>query len=81
TGEACATGKPVWVFEPEGGSPKFARFHEALRRYGATRALPASIGQLESWSYTPLDSAALIAREIERRWMARRARTPSGSQG
>lgn len=81
TGEACATGKPVWVFEPEGGSPKFARFHEALRRYGATRPLPASIRRLESWSYTPLDSAALIAREIERRWTARqRARGLSGSK-
>src|SRR5690606_16481283 len=39
TGEACATGRPVYVFAPEGGSDKFARFHEALRRYGATRPL------------------------------------------
>ena len=40
TGEPCATGKPVYVFAPEGGSPKFTRFHEALRRHGATRPLP-----------------------------------------
>ncbi|MGI9524070.1 MAG: mitochondrial fission ELM1 family protein, partial [Hyphomicrobiaceae bacterium] len=33
TSEACATGRPVYVFEPEGGSAKFTRFHEALRRY------------------------------------------------
>ncbi|MFX8871944.1 ELM1/GtrOC1 family putative glycosyltransferase, partial [Acinetobacter baumannii] len=26
-GEACATGKPVYVFTPSGGSAKFARFH------------------------------------------------------
>ncbi|MEC9368292.1 MAG: mitochondrial fission ELM1 family protein [Pseudomonadota bacterium] len=74
TGEACATGKPVWVFEPEGGSAKFNRFHDALRRYGATMPLPAAFGQLESWTYAPLDSAALIAREIERRWLARQRR-------
>ena len=42
TGEPCATGKPVYVFEPDGGSAKFTRFHEALRRHGATRTLPAS---------------------------------------
>ena len=73
TGEACATARPVYVFEPEGGSAKFARFHDALRRYGATRPLPASFERLESWGYEPLDSAILIAREIERRWLARSA--------
>jgi hypothetical protein len=71
TGEACATGKPVYVFEPSGGSPKFRRFHEGLRRYGATRPLPETVGRVESWTYRPLDSAAIIAEEIERRWLRR----------
>jgi mitochondrial fission protein ELM1 len=71
TGEACATGRPVYVFEPDGGSAKFERFHETLRRYGATRKLPLRFSQLESWRYTPLDSATEIAREIERRWKLR----------
>lgn len=71
TGEACATGRPVYVFEPAGGSPKFNRFHEALRRYGATRPLPERIGSLEGWSYQPLHSTGLIAREVERRWLER----------
>jgi mitochondrial fission protein ELM1 len=75
TGEACATSRPVYVFEPEGGSVKFTRFHDALRRYGATRPLPATFDRLESWRYAPLDSAAQIAREIERRWLARSAGT------
>lgn len=69
TGEACASGRPVYVFEPEGGSDKFRRFHAALRRYGATRALPERFSALESWRYAPLDSASRIAREIERRWL------------
>ena len=73
TGEPLATGKPVWVFEPSGGSAKFARFHESLRRYGATRSLPEPITSLDEWSYAPLDAAATIAREIEARWMRRQA--------
>jgi mitochondrial fission protein ELM1 len=72
TGEPCATGRPVWVFEPSGGSAKFRRFHAALRRYGATRTLPETVSSLVGWEYTPLDSAQQIAREIERRWLARR---------
>ena len=31
-GEACATGKPVLVFTPGGGSAKFRRFHAAFKR-------------------------------------------------
>jgi len=72
TSEACATGKPVYVFEPEGGSPKFARFHAALRRHGATRAMPERFERLETWSYAPLHSAEAIAGEIARRWAKRR---------
>jgi uncharacterized protein len=71
-GEACATGKPVYVFEPEGGSPKRRRFHEALSRHGATRPLPERFEALEAWTYTPLNSAETIAAEIARRWAKRR---------
>ena len=72
TGEPCATGKPVYVFEPEGGSAKFTRFHEALRRHGATRPLPERFERLETWSYAPLNSSETIAAEIARRWLKRR---------
>ena len=72
TGEPCATGKPIYVFEPEGGSAKFARFHDALRRHGATRPLPVRFERLETWSYPALDSASVIAAEIARRWAKRR---------
>jgi mitochondrial fission protein ELM1 len=71
-GEPCATGRPVWVLEPEGGSPKFARFHAALAHHGATRPLPARFEHLETWSYVPLNSAEAIAAEIARRWSKRR---------
>lgn len=71
TGEACATGKPVYVFEPSRGSAKFRRFHQALREHGATRPLPKIVAELQTWAYEPLDSAASIAREVERRWSGR----------
>jgi uncharacterized protein len=76
TGEACATGCPVWVFQPSGGSPKFRRFHDALEAYGATRPLPAKVTDLAKWSYPPLHAAELIAREVEQRWLRRLAALP-----
>jgi hypothetical protein len=71
TGEACATGRPVLVFTPSGGSAKFRRFHEALVARGATRPLPDRLDAIPDWSYEPLHSVEDIAREIERRWLAR----------
>ena len=76
TGEACATGRPVYVFFPSGGSSKFQRFHDALRAHGATRDFDDSVTSLEQWSYAPLHSAEAIATEIEARWRNRRAVLP-----
>ena len=67
-GEACATGKPVYVFTPSGGSAKFTRFHDGLRAAGATRPLPDEFTAFETWSYPVIDSAAKIAAEIRARW-------------
>jgi mitochondrial fission protein ELM1 len=72
TGEACATGRPVLVFMPSGGSPKFLRFHSALTRYGATRPLPERLDCLPAWSYQPLDSACAIAAAVAERWRQQR---------
>ena len=71
TGEPCATGKPVYVFYPDGGSEKFRRFHAALERHGATRPLTPAFTSLESWTYTPLNSAESIAEDIAARWLKR----------
>ena len=62
--EACATGKPVYIFDLDGGSGKFRRFHGNLRRRGMTRAFT---GTVESWSYEPLDDTGRVADEIRRR--------------
>ncbi len=71
TGEACATGQPVYVFMPERGRPKFRAFHRALEDAGATRALPDRLDTLETWRYEPIHAAARIASEIARRAHAR----------
>jgi mitochondrial fission protein ELM1 len=70
TGEAAATGRPVFVFTPSAGSDKFRRFHAALAAYGATRPLPERVAAWPDWTYAPLHSADTIARQIERRWLA-----------
>jgi mitochondrial fission protein ELM1 len=72
TSEACVTGRPVYVFEPDGGSPKFTRFHSLLREYGATRPLTGAVDVAARWSYRPLDAAPAIVGEIARRYRASR---------
>lgn len=70
-GEACATGKPVLVFEPtpreKGGRAKAEQFIEGLRHYGAVRSFQ---GTLESYAYKPLNSTPEIAAKITRSFLA-----------
>lgn len=64
-GEACATGKPVLVFEPserrEGSARKVKAFVEALIHHGAVRLYQ---GHLESYAYVRIDSTPVIAEAI-----------------
>lgn len=67
-GEACATGKPVVVFQPSGGSKKFDRFHKGLETQAAVQPMPETFTAIPDWTYRPLHSAQRIAAEIERRY-------------
>ncbi|WP_170937209.1 MULTISPECIES: mitochondrial fission ELM1 family protein [Rhodomicrobium] len=67
-GEACATGRPVYIFTPPGGRAKFRRFHATLEAHGATRPLPSPPSGLTTWTYEPLQSAERVAAEILARW-------------
>ena len=62
--EACATGKPVYVYDLPGGSAKFRRFHDLLRSEGITRPFT---GAVVDWSYQSLDETARVGQEIRRR--------------
>lgn len=60
-GEAASTGRPVYVIELDGGSPKFRRFLDALYVNGVARQFD---GLLETWSYAPLNATQEIAAAI-----------------
>ncbi len=62
--EAASTGKPVHILSMEGGSPRIARFHAALRSRGAARPFE---GAIESWDYEPLRETERAAAEVVRR--------------
>ena len=68
-GEAAATGKPIYVIELDGGSPKFRRFLDGMYAHGAARPFD---GRLENWSYVPLNATHDIARAIVTAFRAHR---------
>jgi len=59
--EAISTGKPVYVVDLEGGSPRFQKFYETLMEKGYTREFK---GELENWTYTPPNDTLKVAQEI-----------------
>ncbi len=68
--EAAGTGKPLHVFDLEGGSAKFERFHSALRDAGIARPFA---GTIEDWTYEPLRETQRIAPLVAARLLARAA--------
>lgn len=81
TGEALATGRPVYVFRPSGGSDKFLRFHDALAARGATRPLDADTRFDLGWGHAPILAAETIARDIAQRVLNRRRYISAASSG
>ena len=61
--DAGTTGKPVHMIPLEGSSPRFDKFHAHLQEIGVMR--PFNSGNLESWSYEPLNDARMIANAIK----------------
>ena len=64
--EACATGKPVYVFAPRTVRGKLACFHRALEAGGHARPLPDELPP--AWTPVPLRETAGVAAEIWRRY-------------
>lgn len=65
--EACSTGRPVYMISMDAkgikGHPRIDKLHENLRQSGALRDFQ---GNLETWSYEPLNDAQLVADEIRK---------------
>jgi mitochondrial fission protein ELM1 len=66
--DAATTGKPVHVLAMAGGGRKFERFHDYLARHGVTRRFA---GELNHWSYPPLDETNRAAGELLSRFDTR----------
>ncbi len=69
--EACATGRPVFIDAPAGStSPKHKALHARLYDLGFARPLDDVLasGLIETWHYEPLDDAANVASEAQRRF-------------
>ncbi len=59
--EACFTGKPVWIFSPDGlAGPKHVRFHQGLYERGYAAPLGGEVAKRA----VPLNESARIAGKI-----------------
>jgi len=63
--DAASTGKPVYIIPLEGGTPRIKRMHQNLKSYGAARDFD---GNLEPFTYKPLNDAKKIADEVKKRY-------------
>ena len=75
-GEACASGRPVHVYQPhikltKSKPSKTIGFIDQLAEAGYVRRWQ---GEIEQWSYEPLDSTGMIASQIAQRYLAHRER-------
>ena len=59
--DAATTGTPVYVINLEGNSQRFDRLHQHFQNIGVSRPFD---GNLESWTYEPLNDAQRIADAI-----------------
>ncbi len=63
--EACATGRPVYIFAPsDNTAPKHKHLHQRLYDLGYAKPLS---GTFDTWSYPPLNAADMIAQAIRER--------------
>lgn len=62
--EAATTGKPVYTVNLNGGKPRHVKMQDNLRKKGIIRNFS---GQIDEWTYKPLNDAEAIACEIRRK--------------
>jgi mitochondrial fission protein ELM1 len=63
--ESCSTGKPVYIFSPEGlASKKHKKLHQSLYKLNLAAPLEFPLGERE-WNPAPLNEAAKVADKIK----------------
>lgn len=70
-GEALVTGKPVFTFEPSGGTAKITKFLSELRAAGLVHPFA---GGIEGATTPPVDATEMIAVALAQRFARHRAR-------
>lgn len=73
-GEATATGRPIHIFSPSGGHPKFKRFLDTLSEVATIGPFPGPMGGA---SYPPIDSTSFVAEAIRKRYAHRHVAVPA----
>lgn len=61
--EACASGKPVFIYEPAGGSPKSTRFRRALAERGLVRKFTVPLEPFGAPPFNEMEAVASAVRE------------------
>ncbi|HQS03049.1 MAG: hypothetical protein B7Y07_11795 [Halothiobacillus sp. 24-54-40] len=69
--EAASTGKPIYTIDFDGYSGRLKEFHQMLRQEGVTKPFE---GQLEHWSYQPVNDTPKIAALIRSHFLAQKNR-------
>lgn len=70
TSEAASTGKPVYIIPLSGGSRRINKFHRHLCDKNVVKEFD---GKLQKWSYKPLNDSQIVADEIKRCLVTRKA--------
>lgn len=72
--ESASTGRSLYIAElPVADQARAAKFNRFMASIEATGASRTWAGEIDVWSYQPLNETARAAEEIVRRWALRRA--------
>lgn len=63
--ECCTTGKPVYMIDLDGGTPRIDALHNHLIDKGVLRRFEGNLGH---YDYSPLNDAQKVAEEIKKRF-------------
>ncbi len=63
--ESCTTGKPTFMIPMKGGAKRICALHDHLIASGRLKVFD---GDIENYSYPPLNDAKMVANEIKKRF-------------
>jgi uncharacterized protein len=67
--DACATGKPVYIYDKKFGNSKHRKFQQYLYDKKIAKPYTEFLKKPESWNYTPINEAKNIADIIKKKFL------------